>query len=1690
MFFLDELMKNKITKKKFLLPLDDKNKRKGSLVHLLTPNFNSSLNMIHNQKIMPKYFFSYYMEKFPMYYINSKMNVNSKEEVPEMVEEVVVPVRAESNNGYFTFHGLDRDVEALMDILRPDMIKYFQKIYRIKIKKVDVYITHGDLTQSCTSDKIIMASKTTFDKRSYLDYEKYILMYMHLLSAQIANPKINENLMMASALVMSGIYREDKPEYGFGFSLTSLCNLINQYIKIKGQQDFIDKVLIKNNTIKMTIEIFKDIFENKNELSVMLNKKNRSILSIKESMVLDESSDCSYELNCLKEGYLPINENLTAVFHEANSSYDQILRRNLFKDRIKTNKDLLAIYKDHMTKMPNIKYAYLRLDKYKGKNLYNDLYYYNEVFFRNNGFSHLRKYQVYLDLMERMIVDKRFNQEYSKKTVLVPVADWMEFTKPNNGALWLIANGVNPISCFYRSLLLSPNYLKDTYKDINFVFMGQKSYFVVDFSQENDINKIKTLFLKHIKLLCRNYEPTDSEDETDEEGRESSPKAIATDIIEKIEKTQRLNITNITPSNAVIKQPQVAANVTKAAITAVVAKNATTKPKEELKSSKPEKKEIKPKVSEKKPPKVKDEINKDELKQELIDRVTVASSTAKDTEDAIDILDDDERVKEILATLAMDADDGPKMSAARTSRLLKLEDDFLDKEFKNKSIRDILQFDETEEAIEIEPISLDIDSVNQEWQELRYANVNQKYNLDKDILAMFNFFHDKKYPLVVKDIKVEDTSTSDDAVETYSVVYENEQGKRFTVVIDIPKFIDGKYMKLRGNTKNISSQLFPMPIMKTEEDTVQIASCYNKIFVRRFGTTTGKTNVGADRLVKTLNKNKFNNLRILEGDNSRVCSKYEVPVDYIDIGSIYSELETDSVLFQFNQDKLRKEYGDIIDLKQGFPIGYHKIRKEIIYYRPEKDAFQFLSSMITNFLSYDIPDFAKAYNKTSVSVKYTFSQASILGVRIPLVVICAYSEGLEKVMKKANIRYEISEKRPQYNKDGQDIIRWKDGYLLYDLNYASSLLMNGLKVCNTEDFSIAEMNRKTTYINFLDSFGGRIKADGLDNFYELFIDKPITFNSLKYYKLPTDYIELLVYANQLLTDNHFINHTSIDASRRIRRQELIADLLYREVLSKAYGDYVNQIKHRGQGSFSVKRNGLINAVLLNNTTEDLSIINPVNEYESYNRVSPEGPGGLNASRAYTLEKRGYDESMQNVLSMSTGFSEKVGIPRQATIDANINGYRGYITNNSEDDKDEINVTKTLAMTEALTPYGITRDDPFRSAMNFVQTSKHGMRCRQADPLLITTGADEALPYLISNTFAYKSQGNGQVIEKDDNHLLIRYDNKNGEPTYDYIDLTEQVEKNSSSGFFVILKLDSDLKVGNKIKEGQVIAYDKTSFSNSVGMNDNIAYNVGTLNKFAILNTDEGYEDSAIISQDLSAKMTTDIVIKKTVNLPKDTNIFNMVKKGQSIREGDPLLIIQRPYDEDDMNTLLKNLVADEDEITELGRQHISSSVTGIVQDIIISRTVEKSELSSSLKKAVTTYEKSINEKKKIMEQYNIDKKNDLPSTDVLPSTGKLKNSEDGVLIEFFLKYEDKMAVGDKLIYWSALKGVVKDIFPEGKEPRSEFRPDEKIHSLLSIGSVNGRMTCSIIITSVINKGLIELSRKVKDILGIKYDINL
>ena len=161
-------------------------------------------------------------------------------------------------------------------------------------------------------------------------------------------------------------------------------------------------------------------------------------------------------------------------------------------------------------------------------------------------------------------------------------------------------------------------------------------------------------------------------------------------------------------------------------------------------------------------------------------------------------------------------------------------------------------------------------------------------------------------------------------------------------------------------------------------------------------------------------------------------------------------------------------------------------------------------------------------------------------------------------------------------------------------------------------------------------------------------------------------------------------------------------------------------------------------------------------------------------------------------------------------------------------------------------------------------------------------------------------------------------------------------------------------------------------------------------------------------------------------------------------------------------------------------------MSGKVADIKIYRTVEIEELSPSLKKIVEEYEAPILDIKKKLESEGLPSK-DLPATYKLAPEGKLKKAQEAILIEFYLEYNDTVAIGDKITYFSANKAIIKNILPDNKAPYTDFRPNEPLDAFLSQTSVDKRMVSSLIIQGSINKLLIELDRSCKDILGIKYD---
>ena len=1403
-----------------------------------------------------------------------------------------------------------------------------------------------------------------------------------------------------------------------------------------------------------------------------------------------------------EDNYL-INDDVLYIFEADN--YNNIFRKALYQDRFRNNKAVLSAYKKVKEDCQFIKWTYLDLPRYRDANLFFDLSYYNESFFRNISLSMndekkintIRSYNAYAEFLKRLVKDNRFSS-YTKKTIFIPVLDWRHNSSTR---MWIYKEDINPISYIYN-LLKTGNYseLKNIFGDSDIIFLGSLNYFKINFSKLtlSAQNKVKyaTMLSNLLKRILKSSitNTADSDDDADNTGSDS-PTGIAMELIDKIEKAKNVEINDVSklevlPSNTDAKN--------------IIDKDNTVKREVQKKLDTIDKKED----NDKKPAidisvnRAINGSNSNDTKSKIVDAVAKASSVAISVDHAMDKLDEDE-FKQMIDDLGNEPDDGVQIDKTRQAKMTKNQEEFHNSSVGKKSIRELLSVDQNN--TKLPETKLNISSIDDGWKSLTFMNFDKKYDPDSDIVKMLDSMKDWSHPITVKNIDVEDASNSEDAIYTWKISCEDYKGTRFTLKIDIPKFIDGNFLRLRGNRKTLMIQSTLVPIIKTGPEECQIIGVggYNKIFVRKYGNSIGKSIPSANKLLKAVTKyaDSTDNKKMIVtyGDSHIICNNYELPVDYVDLSNSVGEIKNKHYIFYFNQDTLRSKYEGIDDSK-GLPIGV-KLKGsvteaststksyDIVYYT--NDGFT-VTDYIAKLLCDSDTEFSEFYTNIVVSgVKYSYAQASILSIKLPLIIVCAYLEGLTTTLKKAGIEYEFvqsirSDKRkydPRW-----DYLTFLDGYMFYKSTYQASMLLNGLKEVDTESYSIRDINKKQTYIDFLDNYGGVIKADGLENSYDCMID-PITKEILETYKLPTDYVSVLIYTSNLLCDNKYVSH--IDQSvRRWRRKELIAGYFYK-ALSIAYQSYANQIRHsRKNTKMTIKQSAVIDLILSRDpSTSDLSINNVVNDIECNHTVTNKGLVGLNTERGYSVDKRGYDDSMLNVLGMDTGFSGNVGINRQATIDANIEGNRGYVKS-IKNDTSKFSTAKTLTTTEAMVPLGCTHDDPPRTLMTYVQTSKHTVRCENNDPMLVTNGADEAIPYLSSDIYAFKAKKDGTIVEIVQNekpsskgdYMVIEY--KDG--THEFISLEDKVEKNSDGGYSVIMKLSTDLEVGKKIKENDVVAYDKLSFSNNVGESKHLACNMGTLAKVAILSTDENFEDSALITEEFGEKIGTTVVMAKEVILDKGSNIFVYKNIGDQVAEGEPIMDFKADFDDDAVNQLMKNLTINQDQISELGRNPIKSKYSGVLCDIQVYRTVELDEMSESLRKFVTSYENQIKKTRAIYKKYGIDS-SELPITSKMDNVGKAKNINDGVKIIFYIKYIDKMATGDKIVFFSANKGTIKYLVPKGLEPTTKFRPNEHIDSFAGIRSINKRMTCSIPIMCALNKLMVELDRSVKDLAGISYD---
>ena len=977
------------------------------------------------------------------------------------------------------------------------------------------------------------------------------------------------------------------------------------------------------------------------------------------------------------------------------------------------------------------------------------------------------------------------------------------------------------------------------------------------------------------------------------------------------------------------------------------------------------------------------------------------------------------------------------------------------------------------------------------------SSMDEEYNKKqamKDLTNVVSSFSNSSYvPLTVDSFNLIDNSDRRDEKSTLNVRYKTDDNKPLSFQIDVPKIIDKRYLYLGGNKKFIKKQLIRLPIVKTKPDRVEITTNYNKMTIER---TSGKLSRKNSYILKKLKEMNANpGFTITYGDNSIINSKlgYSNDFEYEELASSINEIKSDKYDIIFNRDDIRDEI-DLLPLKdENFitptrtPLGLEKIGENVtgliyienrVIYKLDisKNFVTKVSDSMFEFLTNDVLKLDMS-SLPAIGKSFVYTNVTFLASTYPLLAIVASQNGLTDILKRYNVDYYFSDK-PQKLNSTYIGVKFKDKYLYYKDEIRNTLLLDALYLFNTDDYNYTDFDADIPYTHyFMKSLGDSVGIHTRNTLrlnLGVYID-PITRDILRDLKQPTDIIDVLLYANTLLVGNQYKPQNDL-TNYRVRSNEIVSDVLYKTIAES----YLNYQKHKINGrpiNLVVPKGELIKKLLAQPNVNDKSTLNPIKEAEEIADASAKGFNGVNLNSAFTLEMRAYDESMNGFVSgNSTPYSGQAGITRALSYDPKITSVRGYIP---YVDSNTLSAANILSPTELLSSFTAAGADSPRQAMQVAQTG-HTLPVLHSSKQLIGSGMNKTLAYMISDDFCFKAKENG-IVEKIDNKnqlAFLLYDNG----TKDAIDLGDQLDKNSNMGFYIHQNFLIVYSEGERFEKGDVIAYNPSYFS---GKGKDVDYHPGVLAKVAIASGDFAFEDSTLISESLCDKCAAKINMLKQVVLGKNAEVFKIVNVGDKVLTGDHLVEFTSSYSDPDTAEFLRKLnqTLDQDQLDELTHESVDSKFSGTVTSVDFAYNCPFEELSPSLQSFIKRYKSRLQSRADALKDIHT---GSVHVPELTQTTNKRFFKEEfpddgGVIINIYVEYIDKLGMGDKITYSTALKGVVSRVLSKDEAPLTDYRPDETIEAILTPTGIISRMTSDIYSMVFGNKVLVELGKQIREI---------
>ena len=533
------------------------------------------------------------------------------------------------------------------------------------------------------------------------------------------------------------------------------------------------------------------------------------------------------------------------------------------------------------------------------------------------------------------------------------------------------------------------------------------------------------------------------------------------------------------------------------------------------------------------------------------------------------------------------------------------------------------------------------------------------------------------------DIKKTEVIDAVNDMDIIEATYISVEGKKSPLKFEIPRIEkDGNF--LADNTKYcLDAQWVDVPLRKTAPDIARISAYPGKVAVMRSPLAKNRYDRWLQKAIGAIALDAKDDRITNQQFGASKIPDVALPLEYTAVMTVMTKFKTrNGVVFFFDYENRATELGDAaLKGETNKLVACGKRGNNPVYMSSNGTVFE-----LSNGSMIDLGHFRDIVGGLGKPPR-DIVETQVFKKRIPLALALTLHLGLSGLIKKMGAKYRSEPSNQRASAGSHEIaITFKDVRIYVDAtDPVISMMFAGLADMDSlSSFSMSDIDRKDVVGSLLRTSG--LDASGiveLEIINEAFLD-PMTIDTLKDMKLPTNMIDLYLEAAKLVRNDQMQEETDRRLQRR-RKMERVPGFVYVAIYNA-----IRRQRNKPNPSIhglEVGPRDVWNAMTQDQTSQRVKDLNPIHTLKEQEVVSLSGAGGRSAV-SLVKKSRAFSQTDVGVISESTPDSGKVGVRTYMSGNSKVKNLRGLY---EEFDFKRDGSTSVLSTTSLIMP-GMTHDD--------------------------------------------------------------------------------------------------------------------------------------------------------------------------------------------------------------------------------------------------------------------------------------------------------------------------------------------------------------------------------------------------------------